>query len=130
MAQNPYLIAIALIEQDGKRSMPLGGKSIPSPIYDIENSCQLAEAISLELLVRVMQRSEKGLLRRIAGDKSLLLIQMPFDSMQEKLPLYKAAWIKSGNTEVFLEQLRKFTSGIWILDFQRYEGISFINYFQ
>ena len=32
MPEYPYLVAIALVEQDGKRLMPIGGKSIKEVI--------------------------------------------------------------------------------------------------
>ena len=39
MTVNPYLIALALVDQNGKRLMPLGGKALKEPIDDlIENN--------------------------------------------------------------------------------------------
>ena len=127
MTDNPYLIALALIEQGNRRFMPLGGKALKEPISDILENKELAESISLELLVRVFQRSDDGALRRSGGNQSLLLVQMSLQLMQERLPLIKENWIKSGNKEVLFIELEKCSNGIWSLDFKRYEGIKFVD---
>ena len=127
MTENSYLIALALLEQGDRRLMPLGGRSLKKPMFDIIENREFAESIALELLVRILQRSCDGEIRRIAGDKSLLLVDMPLSLMQERLPLIKRDWIQSGNTENLLLELQKCSLGIWSLDFKRYEGIRFVN---
>ena len=76
MKEHPYLIALALIEGQGNRAMPLGGKSLKETSKLNYEPGDLGEKLSLQLLLRVLQRSEDSYLRRAAGDKSLLLIQI------------------------------------------------------
>ena len=126
MDEFPYLIAIALIEQEGKRSMPFGGKSLKKfTALGSDNPGARGESIALELLLRLMQRTEEGSLRRAAGDRSLLLVEMPMTAMQEKLPSIKAEWLDNGDTERFLSQLKELSQGLWRLSFVKYQGLSF-----
>ncbi len=125
MSDYPYLIAIALIEQDGKRLMPLGGKSLKNSLGPEEDPGPFGESIALELLVRVMQRSDDNSLKRAEEENSLLLLEMPIDSMQENLPSIKSKWIEAGDFNKLLFELKRFCSGIWRLKFVRYEGIYF-----
>lgn len=60
----PYLIGVALIEEEGKRSMPIGGKSIPKAIGVSQDPGEKGNLIALELLIRVLQRSDKGYIKR------------------------------------------------------------------
>ena len=62
MADSPYLLAIALFEQNGKRAMPLGGRSLPKDAMqdDAGIPAQIANELALELLLRVWQRSDQG----------------------------------------------------------------------
>ncbi len=120
----PYLVAIALIQDGGERAMPLGGKSLKKDLNN-EFPESLAKLISLELMMRVFQRSEHKSIKRLAGVNSLLLIEISLDKMQEKLPILKSEWINSGDNQVFLSKLQLITSRIWALDFVRYEGLKF-----
>ena len=55
MASQDYLIAIALIEQNLVRAMPLGGKEVKDNLDDQENFKKLGEEVALNLLLRVFQ---------------------------------------------------------------------------
>ena len=123
MTDFPYLISMALIEQDGKRAMPIGGKSIKEPIRNIEDIFRVGEPIALQLLVRVLERSEKGTLRRVAHEKSLVFVQLPMEVMNNKLPLLKSEWIETGDTKKFFSKLKSITSSIWGISFIKHQGL-------
>ena len=120
-----YLVAIALIEQEGKRLMPIGGKSLKETTDTNDLPGSSAEAIALELLTRIMERSQEGPLSTVNGRKSLLLLQLPMIVMQDKIPILKAEWLQTGNTELFISNLKKNCMKVWSLSFKRYEGIQF-----
>mgnify|MGYP007063710545 CR=1 FL=1 len=123
MSDFPYLIAIALVRQQDNRLMPIGGKSIKEDIIDADSPGKKYEQIALELLLRLLERTEKGSIKRENGKQSLLIVKLQMEMMQEKLPILKAKWIESGNTELFLSGLNKISTQIWSLDFVRYEGL-------
>ncbi len=122
MADFHYLIALALIEQEGQRAMPLGGKSLKASINSDSDLNNVGKDIALELLLRVLQRTDIGGLCRAAGDRSLLLVEMPMELMQERLPSLKTFWLNTGDTDKFLIKLKAFSQGVWALNFVRYEG--------
>ena len=93
----PYLVAIALIKEKGSRAMPIGGKSLKESIRVNDDPGEIGENLAKELLIRVFQRSEKGNLRRAAGDRSLMLIQISMELMQEKIPYIISAQISKIN---------------------------------
>jgi len=64
MASQNYLIAIALIEQNLVRAMPLGGKEIKDNLEESGYFKKLGEEVILNLLMRVFQRSDEGALKR------------------------------------------------------------------
>ena len=64
MASQDYLIAIALIEQNLVRAMPLGGKEIKDNLEESENFKKLGEEVILNLLMCVFQISDEGALKR------------------------------------------------------------------
>lgn len=115
MADAPYLIALALLEQGGRRAMPLQGKGLRQPLAVGEQPLEVAHQQGLELLLRVWQRSEEGPLRRAAGDHSRLVVVVPIDALQAAIPELKAAWIRSGDTPALLRQLTALGSGLWAL---------------
>jgi hypothetical protein len=115
MADAPYLIALALVEQNGQRTMPLQGKSLREPLAAGEDPGEVGRQQVLELLLRLWQRSEATPLQRAAGDRSLLLVTVPITALQEQLPALKARWLSSGDTEALLHELRSLASGIWSL---------------
>ncbi len=126
---NQYLIAFALIEQNGLRAMPLGGKSIKQKIDDPSTEQNdVAGSLAKELLLRVFQRSEDGPIKRAASDQSLLLVQISMEAMYSKIPLLKSKWIESGDTEAFFKHLEDISCDIWKLTFSREEGIQFLNF--
>ncbi len=120
-----YLIALALIELDGKRAMPLGGKSLKEPIPLGTLPSNKAEKVSLELLLRLMELTDRGDLKKAAGNRSLLLVKIPMEPMQDKLPGIKSHWLETGNTDEFLAELKSLSQGLWSISFKRYEGICF-----
>ena len=105
MASQDYLIAIALIEQNLVRAMPLGGKEVKDNLEDPENFKKLGEEVVLNLLLRVFQRSDEGALKRVSEDKGLLLVHMHPKRMQKELPFIKSEWIRDGDTQQFLNTL-------------------------
>ena len=98
MATQDYLIAIALIEQNLVRAMPLGGKEVKNNLEDPENLKKLGEEVVLNLLLRVFQRSDEGALKRVSEDKGLLLVHMHPKRMQKELPFIKSEWIRDVDT--------------------------------
>ena len=58
MADAPYLIALALLEQNGERAMPLQGKSLPAD----GDPGEVGREQALDLLTRVWHRSDAGAL--------------------------------------------------------------------
>ena len=126
MTENPYLIALALIEQNKNNAMPLGGKSLKQAINRDDDPGETGHHLAKELLLRVFQRSENGALKRAAGEKSLLLIQISIENMYNKLPLIKAKWIETGDSEMFFSQLKTLCDGIWSFSFSREDGMRFV----
>ena len=124
MSQSSYLVALALIEQGEKRIMPIGGKSLKDPIKQNNFSGNNYEKIALELLIRILGLTDKGSIKKSYGEESLLLVQLSIDSLQKNLPLLKKSWIETGDGSLFLRGLKEISSGIWTLNFIRYEGIS------
>ena len=122
MANQDYLIAIALIEQNEVRAMPLGGKEIKENLEG-NNLNKLGEEVILNLLLRVFQRSDEGYLRRVSSDKGLLLVHMHPKRMQKELPFIKSEWIRDGDTNQFLKYLGNLSKEIWTVSFIKYKGI-------
>ena len=105
MSNYPYLISIVLIEQDGKRFMPMGGKSLK----EVDSSDSLIKLkafdVALELLLRVLEKSESGKLKRLAKEKSLLIAKLELNSLQQKFPFIKKEWIINGRNQQFISSL-------------------------
>ena len=125
MASQHYLIAIALIEQNNERSMPLGGKEVKLDIDEKENFKKLSEDVTLNLLLRLFQRSDDGPMKRISGEKGLLLVHMHPKRMQKELPFIKAEWIRDGDTNQFIQYLSNLSKEIWTASFVKYQGVEF-----
>ncbi len=125
MIEHPYLIAFALIEQKTTRAMPLGGKSLKHVIPSEFQPGQAGEGLAMELLMRVFQRSEDAPLRRAAGENSLFLVLIPMEYLQDKIPLIKSEWLKSGDNKKFFSQLYDLCEGVWALNFSKGHGIQF-----
>ena len=124
MADAPYLVALALVELNGKRLLPLNGKSrrpgAPSPDPGEEG-----RALALELLLRLWQRSDKGPIQRAADDDSLLLLEMPLELISERLPLLKANWIGGAETASLQAELRQLALRGWRISIAKYEPVTF-----
>ena len=80
---------------------------------------------ALELLLRLWQRSDEGAIQRAAGDASLLLLELPFERMNEHLPRLKARWIAGGDTQVLLSELADLALRGWRITVARHEPLSF-----
>ena len=128
MANAPYLVALALVELDGKRALPLTGKSQSATAASAPAENDPGDdgrTLALELLLRLWQRSDGGPLRRAAADNSLLLIEIPLDVMSEQLPLLKASWLASGDTAAFETSLKALVIRGWRMGIAKYEPVSF-----
>ena len=125
MADAPYLIALALLEQDGRRAMPLQGKSLREPLAADGDPGELGRQQALDLLVRVWQRSDQGPLQRAGDDNSLLLITVPIEALQEQLPALKARWLNSGDTAALLQELGALASGVWRLGLEPRQPLTY-----
>lgn len=118
IADAPYLIALALLEQQGERAMPLQGKSLREPLPADEDPGAVRHQQALELLMRVWQRSDQGALRRAGGTHSLLLIAVPIEALQEQVPALKARWLNGGDTATLLDDLRRIAEAVWSLELE------------
>ena len=127
MANQDYLIAMALIEQNGIRALPLGGKEIKDDLKNDDNFKKLGEEVVLNLLLRVFQRSDEGPLKRASEDQGLLLVHMHPKRMQKELPFIKSEWIRDGDTNQFLKYLGNLSKEIWTASFVKYKGIELVS---
>ncbi len=125
MADAPYLIALALLEQNGERAMPLQGKSLREPLPADGDPGEVGRQQALELLVRVWQRSDQGALSRAAGDQSLLVVAVPIEALQEDLPALKAQWLNSGDTAALMQGLVALGAGVWSLNMEPREPLAY-----
>ena len=124
MADTPYLVALALIEQEGRRALPLAGRSQKEVAAEGEAPDELGRALVLELLLRVWQRSDAGLLKRAAAAESLLLVELPMERLPEDLPVLKAAWLNSGDAEVFRKGLQRMSPRAWTMAVEKFQPVS------
>jgi hypothetical protein len=123
MADAPYMVALALVELDGKRALPLTGKSQRD-----DSPCEPGDdgrTLALELLLRLWQRSDEGPLQRAAAADSLLLLEMPLEVMSERLPVLKANWIAGGSTEELLASLKQLAPRRWRISIVKYQPATF-----
>ena len=124
MAATPYLVALALIEQEGRRALPLAGRSQKEVAAEGEAPDELGRALVLELLLRVWQRSDEGLLKRAAAAESLLLVELPMERLPEDLPVLKAAWLNSGDAEAFRKGLPGMRPRAWTIAVEKFQPVS------
>ena len=123
MADTPYLIAMALFDQQGRRALPLAGRS-QAEVAPIGEAPQLlGHALALDLLLRVWQRSDEGSLQRAAGLYSLLLVELPMERLPEDLPAIKAAWLKTGDTGAFKLALQAMSSRGWTMAVEKFKPV-------
>ena len=127
MLTQPYLIAIALIDQNDQRAMPIGGKSMKESLKDNEPG-RLGEDLAKELLVRIFERSANGPLMRAGEKESLLLVEINIEEMQLKLPKLKSQWITNGKNKLFLNELKAISNSIWSLNFSKERRLFFTRY--
>lgn len=126
MADAPYLVALALVQQEDQRLLPLTGKSCSAAAAEAADPGEEGRTLALELLLRLWQRSDGGALRRAAGDDSLLLVELPMEVMTEQVPLLKASWLSGGETAALLDGLRSYSSRGWRLTIAKYEPVTFV----
>ena len=125
MADAPYLIVLALLEQGGQRAMPLQGKSLREALPAGADPGEVGREQALDLLVRVWQRSDQGELRRAAGEQSLLLVTVPIESLQDQLPALKAQWLNDGDTPALIAALQDLGSGLWALTMEHRQPLAY-----
>ncbi len=128
MADAPYLLALALLEQEGTRALPLNGKSLAVAAAEAPDPGDDGTTLVLELLLRLWQRSEAGALRRAAGEPSLLLVELPLEALQEQLPRLKARWVRGGSTADFHAGLSTLAIRGWTVSIARYEPVRFTHW--
>lgn len=126
MADAPYLVALALVESDGRRSLPLTGKTAPPTVVEAADPGETGRTLALELLLRLWQRSDEGALQRAGGDQSLLLVELPMVALMDQLPVLKANWVSGGDTAVFLQGLSALALRAWRIQFTKQEPVGFI----
>ena len=124
MSDSPYLVVMALISQEGRRALPLGGRSQKTIAAQGEAPDELGHALALDLLLRVWQRSDEGALQRAAGLHSLLLIELPIERLSEDLPAAKAAWLRTGNTEELKMALQAMSSRAWTMAVEKFKPVA------
>lgn len=125
MAESPYLVALALVEFAGRRALPLTGRSLSATAAEASDPGEAGRSLSLELLLRLWQRSGEEPLQRAAGDASLLLVEMPLDLMTDQLPRLKADWLAGGETAALFSGLEALVARGWRITIAKYEPVSF-----
>jgi len=125
MADAPYLVALALVELQGQRALPLTGKSQAAAASQAPDPGDQGRTLALELLLRLWQRSDAGALQRVAGEESLLLLEIPLEVMGDQLPVLKANWLAGGETATLLASLAAISLRAWRITIAKYEPISF-----
>ena len=128
MADNPYLVCLALIEQNGQRRLPLGGKGRQQSIPAGSDPGADGHALALDLLLRLWQQSDDGAIQRAQGLKSLLLLELPMDCFLETLPQLKQAWLRTGNTQALMDGLRQLTAQGWTLATAKFSQPTFASW--
>ena len=124
MSDTPYLVVMALISQEGRRALPLGGRSQKTIAAHGEAPHELGHALALDLLLRVWQRSDEGALQRAAGLHSLLLVELPIERLPEDLPAAKAAWLRTGDTEELKTALQAMSSRAWTMAVEKFKPVA------
>ena len=123
MDEQKYIIAIALAEQNNKRIMPLGGKTFSGVDSSRQVPKKEAEKILLDLLLRLFKRTTQGNLKVSNEETGLLLADISFENMNNKLPIIKSNWINTGNTENLIEELNSVCNNLWSIQYRKHEGM-------
>lgn len=123
MADDPYLVALALVEQEGKRLLPLAGKSRLSVKSSDPDLGEDGRTLAFELILRLWQCSDNGSIKRAAGDSSLMLMELPLEALNEQLPLIKTKWIWDGDTRGLIGSLKALSKRAWKLSIAKYEPV-------
>ena len=127
MADTPYLIAMALLEQDGRRAMPLQGQSLREAIAPEGDPGDVGRRQAFELLLRVWQRSDGAPVRRVDGDSSLMLAELPIESLMVQLPELKASWLNGCDTSALIDGLGALGAGrLWTLKLEPRSPLEFV----
>ena len=125
MEEQKYLIAIALAEQNDKRLMPLGGKTILGNDSSNEPPQKESEKIILDLLLRLFKRTSEGNLKISNDEIGLLILEISFTEMHNNIPIIKSNWIRTGDTVDLINKLTSSCSKIWSVQYKKHEGIIF-----
>ncbi len=134
MSDSNFLIALAMMEQNNKRAMPIAGKSLSAELsmstieLNSSDSNQLfdqASNLAFELLLRIWKRTDDGPLRRASGQDSLLLVEIPMNALPEEIPSLKSQWIRFGDDAIFTSALRDKIVRGWTIDVEKHKPISF-----
>lgn len=125
MADAPYRIALALVERGGKRGLPLNGRSVKPEEEAAADPGELGHRLALELLLRLWQQSDSEPYRRASGEGSLLLVDLPMEWMVHQLPLLKAAWLSTGDSEAFRRELAAAALRGWRVVVDRHAPLHF-----
>ena len=125
MEGQKYLIAIALAEQNNKRLMPLGGKTIAGVNPSNQPQNKESEKIILDLLLRLFKRTTEGNLKISNDENGLLLAEITFERMNNNIPIIKSNWINSGATDTLIKELKSICSNLWNIKYEKHEGIIF-----
>ena len=124
MADAPYLVALALFEQNGRRALPLAGRSQAQAAPDGETPTALAHTLPLELLLRIWQRSDAGPLQRVVAPEALLVVELPMGRLPEDLPQIKAEWLNHGDTAAFQQALQALSLRGWHLSIEKFRPVA------
>tara|TARA_B100000700_G_scaffold55204_1_gene59317 strand:+ start:675 stop:1079 length:405 start_codon:yes stop_codon:yes gene_type:complete len=125
MEEQKYLIAIALAEQNKKRLMPLGGKTIAGVNSLSQPPVKEAEKVILDLLLRLFKRTNECALKISNDDTGILLAEISFENMHKNIPLIKSNWINTGDTNTLINDLISICSNLWRVEYKKHQGILF-----
>ena len=124
MADAPYLVALALFEQNGRRSFTIRRSlSLGAPSQG-KRPTALAHTLALELLLRIWQRSDDGPLQRVVAPEALLVVELPMERLPEDLPQIKADWLNSGDSAAFLAALQTMGLRAWRLSIEKFRPVA------
>ena len=124
MADAPYLVCLALVNQGDSRSMPLGGRSQQQNLPPGETPEALAHVLALELLLRIWQRSDDGPLQRADGSTALMVVELQMERLPEDVPRLKADWLNTGDTAAFKAALQAFSPRAWTVSIEKFKPVA------